>query len=333
MATNFITSHGMIWGEISDTGVTRSYGHDALGSVTETFVNGALENTYRYKPFGGLLAKTGTAPDPSFLWNGGSGYRTTLLSYCETYVRRRHFSISSANWTTSDPLWPSENAYGYVRQSPVLLVDASGLSYGCKIDSFPPPQPSTPSCNAKVDSKTGLVSLSVYKNARTYCQGECTEPRKLFGGCGITQTTSVSSFMTSNGTTKPLNGTGGEVQDDEVQCMIKQYVNDNTSTWIMEMSDAPGWWDNSAIAGKTPPCPPVSGIHFKPFAYPGYSWNIPPTPAKLDVYMHFRTFCCCWPVVIGGYACKEQDWDFNWSVTISGTASSPIIQWGGECPH
>ena len=57
MSTNYISTHGMIWGEISDAGVPRSYGHDALGSVIETYVGGALQNTYRYKPYGGSLAK------------------------------------------------------------------------------------------------------------------------------------------------------------------------------------------------------------------------------------------------------------------------------------
>ncbi len=142
MATNFITSHGMIWGEISDTGVTRSYGHDALGSVTETFVNGALENTYRYTPYGSLLAKTGTAPDPSFLWNGGSGYRATGLVNNDFYVRRRHFSRNTAQWTTADPLWPEELAYSYAWASPCLLTDPGGLS-PCTKD--------TPACNLPID--------------------------------------------------------------------------------------------------------------------------------------------------------------------------------------
>ncbi len=127
MATNFITSHGMIWGEISDTGVTRSYGHDALGSVTETFVNGALENTYRYTPYGSLLAKTGTAPDPSFLWNGGSGYRATGLVNSDFYVRRRHFSRNTAQWTTVDPVWPSEPPFNYAGSNTTTRVDPSGL--------------------------------------------------------------------------------------------------------------------------------------------------------------------------------------------------------------
>ncbi len=134
--TNYICTHGMIWGEISDTGVTRSYGHDALGSVTETFVNGALENTYRYKPYGELLAKTGTAPDPSFLWNGGSGYKASSLSNSDCYVRARHFSVGSAHWTTVDTLWPNEQPFGYANANPITVPDPSGMSISYQLGNW-----------------------------------------------------------------------------------------------------------------------------------------------------------------------------------------------------
>ncbi len=39
---------------------------------SKRFSTRSEENTYQYKPYGGVLAKTGTAADPSFLWNGGS---------------------------------------------------------------------------------------------------------------------------------------------------------------------------------------------------------------------------------------------------------------------
>jgi len=125
--TSYISTHGMIWGEISDAGVTRSYGHDALGSVTETFVSGAIGNLYRYKPYGGLVAKTGSATDPMYLWNGGRGYRSTDQQWCNYYVRRRHYSVGSAHWTTTDPIWPDEPSYQYVSNNPTLASDPSGL--------------------------------------------------------------------------------------------------------------------------------------------------------------------------------------------------------------
>ena len=68
--TNYVTVNGMIIGE-STGGVNRAYGLDALGSVVAMYTGTSVENTYRYKLYDGLLAKTGTASDPSFLWNGG----------------------------------------------------------------------------------------------------------------------------------------------------------------------------------------------------------------------------------------------------------------------
>jgi len=124
--TNYISMDGMLIGEVTG-GVMRNYGTDALGSVVDTASNGVAENTYRYKPYGGTLAKTGSAADPSFLWNGGSGYRATTLVNSGYYVRRRHFSSTAAQWTTADPLWPAERIYCYAKSQPVSGVDYLGL--------------------------------------------------------------------------------------------------------------------------------------------------------------------------------------------------------------
>lgn len=128
--TSYISSNGMLIGEETN-GVMRNYGTDALGSVVETVLNGVEENTYVYKPYGATLAKTGTAADPSFLWNGGSGYRATALASSNFYVRRRHLSDSSASWTTVDPLWPGEHSYSYVSGRPASSADPSGLQ--CRV--------------------------------------------------------------------------------------------------------------------------------------------------------------------------------------------------------
>ena len=129
--TSYITTHGTIWGEVSDNGTATSYGHDALGSVTETFSNGSLLNTYRYKPYGGTLAKTGTAPDPTFTWNGGSGYRNSTLAYCDHYVRNRHYSGIDSLWSSMDALWPEQAPYGYVAGNPVNNIDPTGNDLVC----------------------------------------------------------------------------------------------------------------------------------------------------------------------------------------------------------
>jgi len=122
--TDYITVEGMILGEVTN-GVMRSYGTDALGSVVATYTGGALGNTYRFKPYGSLLAKTGSAIDPFFLWNGASGYRSTG-SGPSHYVRSRHYSFNIRQWTTVDSFWPEEHAYVYAWDSPLIRNDPSG---------------------------------------------------------------------------------------------------------------------------------------------------------------------------------------------------------------
>src|ERR1700678_2856946 len=95
--TSYATDDRMIVGEITN-GVMRNYQLDALGSVVGTIFNGVAENTYRYTPYGAVGRKTGSAADPSFLWNGGSGYRATTLTNATHYVRARHYSDIAAQW-------------------------------------------------------------------------------------------------------------------------------------------------------------------------------------------------------------------------------------------
>jgi len=101
--TNYHTVNGKLIGETS-AGQRTSYLADALGSVTATADSaGAIVNTYRYKPYGGLLAKTGMGVDPEFLWTGNTGSRTTGLAHSGQYNRARHYSTENAQWLTVDP--------------------------------------------------------------------------------------------------------------------------------------------------------------------------------------------------------------------------------------
>ena len=85
------------------TVVTRIFDAAArLVSLTQTSPAFAAKWTYdvanqvvSVQHVGATLAKTGTAADPSFLWNGGSGYRATTLTTSAYYVRRRHYSTVS----------------------------------------------------------------------------------------------------------------------------------------------------------------------------------------------------------------------------------------------
>jgi len=127
--TNYYTVNGQLIGE-STNGVRTQYIRDALGSVIATTDGaGNIQNTYRYTPYGGTTYKTGTAPDPKFLFAGTWGGRQTGRAHSEEYWRARHRSEPETTWTTVDPVWPVQLPYGYVSGSPIGRVDPNGLDY------------------------------------------------------------------------------------------------------------------------------------------------------------------------------------------------------------
>jgi len=133
--TNYLTVKGEIIGEATG-GVRTDYLTDALGSVTATVDQSAsVVNTYRYKPYGELLAKTGSGSDPQFGWVGSAGYAGTGRKYAEVYVRARHYSSANARWTSKDPIGQGGsdlNYYRYVENRPVGRTDPSGLVFSIK---------------------------------------------------------------------------------------------------------------------------------------------------------------------------------------------------------
>ncbi len=204
--TSYITIDGMLIGEETN-GVMRNYGTDALGSVVTTSLNGVPENTYRYKPYGGLLAKTGTAADPSFLWNGGSGYRATTLPSAGHYVRMRHFSSTAAQWTSGDELWPREGPYLYSRCNPATLSDMSGLT-----------------CEMYTLLRTGTCTL--LQGGRT-TQQDITYVFENYNGCQFCVDAQVAFWMQRIET---FTGSG-------YGCAHMDYSSGT-------LSCGPGWWDS-----------------------------------------------------------------------------------------
>src|SRR5512135_3227648 len=90
--TNYYSVNGELIGEKVGANARTDYLTDALGNVTATLnQSGAVVNTYRYKPYGAQLAKTGVGADPAFRWVGGQGYRQTGKKYSDVYVRARHY--------------------------------------------------------------------------------------------------------------------------------------------------------------------------------------------------------------------------------------------------
>src|SRR5436190_24190769 len=100
----YYTFNGELIGEKSAGGSQVDYLTDALGNVTATLdQTGNVINRYTYKPYGGLLAKTGVGADPSSTWVGSKGYWQTAKKYSDIYVRARHYDTNTGQWTSKDP--------------------------------------------------------------------------------------------------------------------------------------------------------------------------------------------------------------------------------------
>jgi len=103
------------------------YVHDGLGSVRQLVDStGDLATSYAYDPFGVPLAG-GTMPNPYRFTGEAWDAEVELL-----YLRARCYQPATGRFVTKDP-WPGDrrspdtlNAYQYVTNNPVNLVDPSG---------------------------------------------------------------------------------------------------------------------------------------------------------------------------------------------------------------
>jgi RHS repeat-associated protein len=130
MKIQFHSIGGTIIGETTTGSPRVDYLTDALGSVTATVNQSAqVVNTYRYKPYGTTLAKTGPGSDPAFGWVGEHGYEPTGNPFSDFYVMFRHYDKLNGKWPTVDPIgFPDGwNPYRYVKNSPTIFIDPSGL--------------------------------------------------------------------------------------------------------------------------------------------------------------------------------------------------------------
>lgn len=147
--TNYDQFGGMLLGEHA-SGTQTDYLTDALGSITATVNQSAtVLNTYRYKPNAAILARTGAAADPVFLWNGGTQSRRAGSSYDLNYNYFRHFDGVPMIWNSVDPLWPHEAPYSYANANPTSVIDKFGYQAvkkkpAKKLPWDPKPEPSRP---------------------------------------------------------------------------------------------------------------------------------------------------------------------------------------------
>lgn len=125
VVTTFTTVAGFLIYE--DRGGTESsYTPDPLGSLIECR-DSSGNKTYSagYWPYGEVQTSTGSNPS-SWGFGGLLGYFTDTSS--RLYVRARYLVTAWARWLTLDPLWPQQQAFVYVEDSPVLFADPSGLA-------------------------------------------------------------------------------------------------------------------------------------------------------------------------------------------------------------
>lgn len=147
--TNYYTVEGEIIAEKTAGSTRVDYLTDALGSVTATVNQSAqVVNTYRYKPYGTQLAKTGTGSDPAFGWVGTKGYRPTQKKFSDFYVRARHYGDATGQWTTRDPLYRLRLWFVYASANPTSFIDPSGM-----IPVIGPPLPGNKDENAGCPKK------------------------------------------------------------------------------------------------------------------------------------------------------------------------------------
>jgi len=107
-------------------GTVSVYVPDTLGSTIGLMNSaGTLTDSWTYWPYGEVRTRTGSNVTP-FTFLGIIGYFQDVLSKL-SYVRARFLKCDLARWLTVDPLWPSQPAYGYVENNPLLATDGSGL--------------------------------------------------------------------------------------------------------------------------------------------------------------------------------------------------------------
>ena len=127
MKKRFYTVDGQMVG-YEEGGVRKDFLTDHLGSIIAIMdENEVRVFDTRYSAYGRNRWITGTGC--GFGWVGSFGYRETGLFHMSHYVRARHYSYTTGNWSTVDPLWPDESAYGYVLGSPMFWIDPSGLRF------------------------------------------------------------------------------------------------------------------------------------------------------------------------------------------------------------
>jgi len=147
MKKRFYTVDGQMVG-YEEGGVRKDFLTDHLGSIIAIMdENEVRVFDTRYSAYGRNRWIIGTSC--GFGWVGSYGYRETGLFKMSHYVRARHYSYVTGGWSTVDPLWPDESAYGYVSGRASFAIDPTGKDQGYPY--YPPggPWPTPPPNGSK----------------------------------------------------------------------------------------------------------------------------------------------------------------------------------------
>ncbi len=163
-----------------------SYLHtDGLGSIRHlTDPTGQVLGNMRYSPFGEVVAMSG--PAAMFGFTGEQQNSTNDL----TYLRARYYNPSLGRFLTQDSLIPditngqALNAYTYVYNDPINLVDPGGNVPGLPIQGLDMPTRDDARAVLRTPFEWGLNFLNWWNRTpeNCYCQGTSST---LIGGLAV----------------------------------------------------------------------------------------------------------------------------------------------------
>ena len=127
-ATQTVQLYGLDLISQDDGSQTRTLLADGLGSTRLEMVNGVVQTTTTYGPYGNLLAQTGSS-GTVYGYTGEQEDAATGL----VYLRARYYNPNTNQFLTRDPyrgaatMPASQNGYSYVHGNAVNYTDPSGL--------------------------------------------------------------------------------------------------------------------------------------------------------------------------------------------------------------
>ncbi|MGV3614782.1 MAG: hypothetical protein ACO1SV_05530 [Fimbriimonas sp.] len=109
---SYYTVVGEILAEES-VGTRTDYSSDGIGSVVSTQNNaGSTLKSYRYKPYGSELSKTGAGSDPRFRWLGSRSIEQGLGAHAPTFFRRGLYMATRGMFVSAHRVSDIRSGYG-----------------------------------------------------------------------------------------------------------------------------------------------------------------------------------------------------------------------------